>query len=167
MKKPVTSVLALIIIGSLVLFAQGCKDDHDHGTAAPQGTPGHDDHAARHIPKHGGVVAEFPGHRYAVEIIEDDTTSLVTAFVTDAHFEPVAVDAAEVRLNFTVEGTPKTYTLARSNPDDTPAAFTLTDAELAALICDGWQGDATASVEIGGRPNTAKLGKPSEHNHAH
>jgi len=162
MQKPISSVSALIIIGCLLLFAQGCKDDHDHGSAATQATNG-DNHAA----SHGRVVAEFPGHRYAFEIISVEATGLVTALITDAHFEPVPVDASEVQLNCIVEGTPKTYTLTRTNPDNTPATFTLTDAELVKLLIgDGWK-NATASVKIGGEPNTAKLSTPSEHNHAH
>ena len=131
-------------------------------------TSGHDAHAALHQSKHGGVIAEFPGHKYALEIIEDEATGLVTAFVTDAHFNPTEVDAQEVQLNFTVAGTPKTYTLTQTEQESgKPATFALTDAELAELICEGWQGDATASVTIGGVPHNAKLHPSGEHSHAH
>jgi len=146
-----------------VLLVQGC-DKHDHGDA-PAGRTAQDAHAALHKSKYNEVLAEFPGHKYALEVIhEKETTGLVTAFLTDAHFSPVAVDATEVRLNFAASGNPKTYTLSRSEPEEgKPATFTLTDMELATLLCEGWQGDANAVVAIGGTPHSAKLVKLSGH----
>ena len=163
------TIPAIITLCCTILLTQGCKDDHDHnhGTAPA----GQDAHAALHKPKYNEVLIEFPGHKYAMEVIHDETTGLVTAFLTDAHFEPVAVDAKEVRLNFVVDGKPKTYTLTRTEQETgKPATFTLTDKDLAVLTCDGWQGEASASVEVGGTPYKAKmvkLGGHDEHDHAH
>ena len=158
MKRTIFFSLALVAVCCLVLFVPGCpggdKSDKSAGTAVPSG----DAHAALHVSKHGGAVAEFPGHRYALEVISDEDTGLVTAYLTDAHFNPVNVDTQTVRLDFVVGGAPKTYTLTRiETTPGTPAAFTFTDATLTELICDGWQGEATASVEIGNAPHKAKL----------
>ena len=174
MKKTIFSTLALVAICALVLFTQGCGHGtgdhaHDHGTTSPN-TSRQDTHAALHQPKRGEVFAEFPGHKYAVEITDNEATGLVTLFLTDAHFDPVTVVATEVRLNFTINGSPKVFTLLRAEQQevDKPATFTLRDAELAALICDGWQGDATVAVEIGGVPFNAKLVRSSGgHGHVH
>jgi hypothetical protein len=154
-----TTLLALL--GTL-LIVQGCTKDHDHDHAA-----GTADAHPPHVAIYNEILVEFPGHKYSMEIIDEhETTGKVTAFITDAHFEPVAVDAQEVKLNFMVGGAPKTYTLARVLQEAGKSAeFTLTDMELAALCCEGWQGDATASVEIDGVPYNAKLVKLSEHDH--
>jgi len=151
------------LIFCLILFVQGCGHDHD-GTSS--GRPGEDAHAALHQPKYKETLVEFPGHKYAMEIIDDEETGLVTAFLTDAHFDPIEIDTKEVRLHFMVDGKPKTYTLTRAEQESgQPAAFTLLDKELATLNCEGWQGEATASVEIGGTPYSAKLVKFDGHIH--
>jgi len=146
----------------------GCGQGNRPDTA-PKGDAVQDAHAALHQTKYNEVLVEFPGHKYAMEIIDEkETTGLVTAFLTDAHFDSVAVDAQEVRLNFVVTGSPKTYILTRTEQEaGKPATFSLTDMELATQLCEGWQGDATASVEIGGTPFNAKLVKLSGHDHDH
>ena len=169
MKRTIHSALILVAIGCLLLLAQGCGQcgsTCDRASAPPE-TPKQDAHAALHKTKYNEVLVEFPGHKYAMEIIDEkETTGLVTAFLTNAHFEPIAVDAKEVRLNFVVDGNPKTYTLTRTEQEEgKPATFTLTDKELATLNCEGWQGEATATVEIDGTPYTAKMVKLGKHDH--
>ncbi|MCL2117990.1 MAG: hypothetical protein FWH27_06135 [Planctomycetaceae bacterium] len=158
---PRTSLLAL---AAVLLILHGCSGDgHDHAAETPA-------HAhPPHTPKYNEVLVEFPGHDYSMEIIDErETTGLVTAFLTDAHFEPTEVDARDVRLNFVVGGSPKTYTLSRIPQEaGKPATFTLTDMELATLLCEGWQGEATASVTIGGVPYNSKLVKLAGHDHDH
>lgn len=176
MKKTIFSALALVTVCCLVLFTQGCGHSHEHEqdhardrSMTSPNTAKPDAHAALHAPKQGGVFAEFPGHKYAVEIIGDETTGLVTALLTNAHFEPIAVNSTEIQLNFVVNGTPKTFVLAvrAEQEEGKPAAFTLTDKELATLVCDGWQGDAAASVAVGGTQYNAKLVKLSGQGHVH
>ena len=159
--KTIYFTLNFAAVCGLILLVQGCNQGHDHGPAS-SGT-GQDAHAALHQSKYNETVVEFPGHRYAMEIIDEkETTGLVTAFLTGAHFEPIEVDTKEVRLNFVADGQPKTFTLTRVEQEaGKPAMFTLTDMELATLNCEGWQGEATASVEVGGRPYSAKLVKLS------
>ena len=172
MKKTIHTTLALATICCMILLTIGCGDtcgptctDHDHGSASTGAVACDGDHN----PKYNEILVEFPGHQYAMEIIDEkETTGLVTAFLTDAHFEPVAVDTQEVRLNFIVDGSPKVFMLGRvEQPDGEPATFTLTSMELATLCCEGWQGDATASVEINGVPYNAKLVKLADCDHDH
>jgi len=172
-----TNLALLGLVGLLMIF-QGCDRDypdkgdpgHDHAAetsaTTPEGTPANVPHVHPN-PKYNEVLVVFPGHIYAMEIIDEkETTGLVTAFLTDAHFEPTAVVAQEVRLNFIVDGKPKAFTLTRTPQEaGQPATFTLTDMELATLICEGWQGEATAVVEIGGVPYNSKLVKLSAHDH--
>jgi len=149
MKHILKTNLVLLGLAGLLMIFQGCADHgHDHTAETSGGGHVHPDS------RYNEVLVVFPGHSYAMEIIDEkETTGLVTAFLTDAHFEPTTVDAQEVRLNFIVAGTPK--------------SFTLIDMELATLICEGWQGEATAVVEIGGVPYNSKLVKLSEHDHDH
>ena len=162
MKRIVCFTSVFIAAFCLFLFVQGCVQS---GHNLPAGRTAADDHAALHQTKYNNVLVEFPGHRYSMEIIDvPETPGLVTAFLTDAHFNPIAVDATEVSLKFIVGGAPKTFTLIRMEQEaGKPAAFVLTDMELATLIGGGWQGEAVALVEISGRPNNAKLVKLNGH----
>ena len=166
--KTIFTPLAFVAAICLMMLVQGCDQGHDHASNAGSQSSA-DAHAALHVTKYNEVLVEFPGHKYSMEIIDEaETTGQVTAFITDAHFDPVAVDTREVRLNFIVNGKPKTFTLARiEQKTGEPVTFTLTNMELATLICEGWQGDATAMVEISGTPYNAKLQKLSEHEHDH
>jgi len=167
MKNIIHITSVFVTVFCLILFVQGCNHNHSVHEQST-GTTADDAHAALHKPKYNNVLAEFPGHKYALEIIDDETTGLVTVFLTDAHFESIAIDATEVQLNFIIEGAPKVFTLIRTEQEaGKPATFTLTDPELAALICEGWQGNAIASVEISGKPNNAKLIKLGEQGGQH
>jgi uncharacterized protein YndB with AHSA1/START domain len=162
MKKTIFTTWACMTLCCAMI---GC-DSGGQNQATTSAGGGHD-HA--HQWKYNEVVVEFPGHKYALEIIDEkETTGLVTAFLTDAHCVPIEVDTEEVRLNFIVGGSPKTFTLSRiETKAGEPATFTLTDMELATLLCEGWQGDATASIAISGAPYNAKLVKIGEHDHTH
>ena len=129
-------------------------------------------HQALHRAKYNQVLVEFPGHKYSMEIIYGgEPGNQVVAFLTDAHFETVNVDADEVKLDFAVNEKPKTFILARVSQDGgQPAKYVLDDKELAGLIKDGWEVEATAHVQIGGTPYSAKLVDLSKHdypNHDH
>lgn len=167
-------VFVCAILGCLVVFT-GCNKPPTATTSdteKQETMSAEDAHAALHTPKYKEVVAEFPGHKYALEVInENEEEGLVAAFLTDAHFSPVDVDTQEVQLNFTADGAAKTFTLNRAEQDaGKPAKYTLQNKELSELICDGWKGDATASMEAGGNPFNAKmkkLSKKHDHNHGH
>ncbi len=131
-------------------------EGHDHGEKGDDKST-HTDHPEN--AKYKEVMVAFPGHKYSMEIIDEkETTGLVTAFLTNAHFEPVEVKADEVRLNFVIDGSPKSFILKRAPQESgKPATFTLTDKQLATLNCEGWQGKAIATVESNGVPFTSDL----------
>lgn len=169
------TIFTCVLLSCFAVFS-GCGEPQTNSTTdgGQQTADDHadHDHAALHKTKHEQVKVEFPGHKYAMEIInENEDEGLVAAFLTDAHFDPTEVDTQEVRLNFVVDGQPKAFVLPRVEQEaGQPAKYTLQDKELSELICDGWKGDATASIEVGGNPFNAKLVKLSKghgHNHDH
>lgn len=175
MNKTFYTSLAFVTLCCVTFLAQGCKDNHNHAPAQ-KNEGAQDTHASLHQPKQNGLFAEFPGHEYAMEIVvdEQEPTGLVTAFLTDAHFNPLKknVDAQEVRLNFVINGLSKPFTLTLVEQEaGKPAVFTLTDKELATLHHNGPYEGATATVEIGGVPYSAPLkqasGHDDHHGHAH
>ena len=125
-------------------------------------------------PKHDQVAAVFPGHRFALEVVvrpitetvndEERIVPTVFAFAADAHFEPIRVDAREIRLNFVVDRRPRSFILrpvttdprAERNPQP-QSIFESKDPDLARLISNGWQGNATATMVVGRVPFNARL----------
>ena len=131
-------------------------------------------------PKHNQVIAEFPGHRYSLEIAvkpvkemvngEERSIPTVFAYVSDAHFEPLLIEAKEIRLNFIVDRQPKSFVLlpakaeANAKKDTKPQSiFELKSPELAKLISDGWQETAQASMVVGKTPYTARMVKVKDY----
>lgn len=153
----------LLAVCALVVFT-GCQE-HAHqekGSAPEFVVQKSHQHDAEGFCKYKNVYGEFPGHKYAVEIVENEETGLVSAHFTDAHFEPTFVNASEIKLQFVIDGTPKAYVLARSEQEEgKPSIFTATDKDLAHLLSDGWKGEATANIEIDGSPFIAELKKIS------
>ena len=144
--------------------------DHDH-SSHDQGDRDQGGHDHASMMKYNQVVAEFPGHRHAMEIAENHDTGIVSAYLTDAHFNVTRVDTQEIKLHFVVHGSPKSFTLIRvPHEAGKPATFSSGNTELRELICQGWKGQATAHVEIDGRPNSAtlkKLDAPHDHGPEH
>lgn len=66
------------------------KDDHDHAHE-------HGDH--EHKAPHGGALAELGEHAAHVEIVIDEDSGKITAYILDAHAEnPLAADQRELAL---------------------------------------------------------------------
>jgi len=129
-------------------------------------------------PQYDQVAVVFPGHRFALEVAVkpvkktvdgvERTVPTVFAFVTDAHFDPIRVETQAIRLNFVVDRRPRSFVLlpvkvdprTENNPKP-QSIFELNDADLVKLISDGWQGNATATMQMQtGRnitPFTARL----------
>ena len=121
--------------------------------------------AEPNAPKHNQVIVEFPGHQYAMEIAvkpvketidgEERTVQTVFAYMSDTHFEPLKIDTQEIRLNFVVDKRPKNFVLIPVKVDPRPESnrkpqsiFELKDADLVKLIEGGWQGNATANMQV-------------------
>ncbi len=156
----------------LLAISLGCWTGCTQQTPKPADEHAGHDHGAEahgsHTPKHNQVLVEFPGHKYTMEITDDHDTGLVSAYLTDAEFENIDVDSKEVKLNFLVDGAPKSFVLTRAASESgKPVTFTSSDKDLEVLICDGWKGEATAVVEIAGSPNSAALKKLSGDDHSH
>jgi hypothetical protein len=134
-------------------------------------------------PKHNQVVVEFPGHKYSLEIAVKETKEMdggeernvqtVFAFMCDTHYEPVIVEAKDIRLNFVVDRKPKSFILPAIKADakvdpkagidlKKQSVFELKDPELIKLISEGWQGNPTATMTIGRTPFTARLMKAKD-----
>ena len=172
------NILSLVVVLTLIVLPIGCdKPTVDTNTEIVKKSDSNDDHAghehdahaALHKPKHNQIIAEFPGHKYAMEIVENGDS--VTAYLTDAHFAPIQLDVQEVKLDFIVDEKPASYTLKRTADESgKPATFTADDKELAELCCDGWHGEAMATFELAGAPYRTKLTKLNvvhDHDHAH
>ena len=116
-------------------------------------------------PWYNQVIVEFPGHQYSLEIAVkpvketidgvERTVQTVFAYVSDTHFEPIKIDTQEIRLNFVVDRRPRSFVLLPVKVDPRPESerkpqsiFELKDADLAKLIESGWQGNATANMQV-------------------
>ena len=116
-------------------------------------------------PWYNQVVVEFPGHSYLLEIAvkpvketidgEERMVQSVFAYAFDTHFEPLKIDTQEIRLNFVVDRRPQSFVLLpekidpRLERDRKPQSiFGLKDPDLVKLISEGWQGNATANMQV-------------------
>jgi hypothetical protein len=134
-------------------------DGHVHGGG----------HADLHQPIYNEVVAFFPGHTYALEITAKEESGEVLGYLTDPHFQPTKTDTQEILLTFRASNPQLSYTLKRkADEEGKPAIFTLTDSKLAETLCDGWEGEATASLKVNGKDFETRLEKRSaSHHHEH
>lgn len=157
---------------SFFLFLSGCAKkettgpapDHDHAASTQPPAAGahdHDEeefHSHDHGPK-GGILAILGAHQFHVEFIPDEETGSVTAYVYNDRFKPVALDSKELKLNIMLGGEPKQYALLvdHDGSDGKEAAFKITDADLAKLLKNGWEGKAQVSLNVKDAPHTGDL----------
>ena len=138
-----------------------CHDhDHDHGDHDHD----HDHEGHGHVhpdPTYKQFYAGFPGHKYAVEIVTNDENDVVTAYLTNAHYEPIAIKAEEIQLQYTQDSAPQSQTLAKSaeSKAEGPLVFTLEDGKLKSLLRGAEIPTITVLVEVDGVPFTAELKK--------
>ncbi|MDO4583211.1 MAG: hypothetical protein Q4D62_03810 [Planctomycetia bacterium] len=167
-------VLSLVVAGcekqpSAECGHEGCG--HDHGesvtSVAPDAiaatnpaTSEADAHAAAHVPPHKQFFAEFPGHKYALEVILDENSDNVTGLLGNAHFEPIAVAVETVDLQAMVDGTPKVFTLTKvATAEGEVLKYELADAALKTLLQSAEIKGVSAKFELEGTPFTAELKK--------
>jgi hypothetical protein len=137
----------------------GHDHDHDHGH----------DHAA-HGP-HEGHVLELGDEEYHAEWTYDDGSGKVTVYLLDHELkQPAPTGAETIAIKVKVGENEKEYLLEAVDrtAGDAPMAsqFELVDKTLGtALITTGT--DATLTVEIGGKPYTAKIEHDDHDGHHH
>ncbi len=114
---------------------------------------------------HHGTLVELGNEEYHAEVVHDEQS--VTVYILDASAtKAVAIDAAELTINLTHDGSPEQFKLAASPDEADPAGkssrFSLTDAELVGHLDD----DAAAPklmVTIDGTPFRGEI----KHDHDH
>jgi hypothetical protein len=142
-------------------------------TKTPAKTGGGHAHAHGHGEKgpHGGNAVELgKGHKYHVEMVDDDDAGSVSIYILDGELKKeVPIEAAEITLNVTVKGKPEFFKLAASGAKDGKASrFDSTDKRLFEIIEGEVDEKAKGrlSVTIGGEQMTAEF-KSFEHEHEH
>jgi hypothetical protein len=94
-----------LLLAAAALVACGEESPPASGTSSPPpaaGTPPataaapEEEHS--HDPKHGGVVLELGEHEGHLEIVHDETTGTLTAYVYDGNMKSVASEAPVVNL---------------------------------------------------------------------
>ncbi|MDO4570098.1 MAG: hypothetical protein Q4D38_06935 [Planctomycetia bacterium] len=129
--------------------------DHDAHDAASEA----DAHAALHISHYKQWVVNFPGHKYALEVTTQDADNIVRAYLTNAHFEPIAAGVESVEIRCVVSDAPQSFTLAKvETAAGESLRFELASDELKALL-RGESLNASAVVEIDGAPFSADFEK--------
>jgi hypothetical protein len=97
----------LLVIGAAALLGACGKESPTSGGKTPEkaptssgipvsGTPAAEEHG--HDAKHGGEVVELGEHEGHLEIVHEESTGTITAYVYDADMKPVAVEAPVINL---------------------------------------------------------------------
>ncbi|QEG41528.1 hypothetical protein [Roseimaritima ulvae] len=124
-------------------------DVHDHPSEGP----------------HHGTLVELGSEEYHAEVVHDEQS--VTIYILDASAtEPVAIDAADLTINLTHDGSPEQFKLV-ADPDEgdgegKSSRFTLADAELVKHLDDD-AAAPTLTVTIAGTPYRGQI----KHDHDH
>lgn len=183
--KPLFSCATLLLMLCLTVgcehrHQEGCGHDHgdcghDHDAVTSEGTAPvaadavvsensttteADAHAAAHVPPHKQFFAEFPGHKYALELILDENSDKVTVLLGNAHFEPLAMAVETVELQAMVENAPKVFTLTKGETADGEILkYELTDASLKTLLLETEGKGISVKFELDEAPFTTELKK--------
>lgn len=112
----------------------------------------------------GGLLAMLGSHQFHAEFIPDAETGDVLAIVYDKEFKPFQTETKELTLALKIGDEPKTFTLLvdHDGADGKPATFKITDADLAKILVQGWQGDARVMFTSGDAPASGNLA-PAQH----
>lgn len=112
-----TTVMALL---GLVVFASGCSQEGVTDAAPVQisGPPPDADHAGHNHgnehqgPHHGHVIELGRSHEYHAELVDDEATGTVTAYILDKDLKELAIDATSITMNLMIDDQSKTFELA-------------------------------------------------------
>lgn len=136
--------------------AEGEGHDHEHASKGP----------------HGGAIIELGTEAHHAELVHDESGGTVSVYILDAAATAaVPIDATEVVINLTHEGTAEQFELAASPDANDPAGsssrFVSSEAELGEEL-DHAHGEATLVVTIEGKQYRGALAHDHDHEgHAH
>lgn len=157
--------LSYCMLFSSVLWTAGCGGP-DQGSANSASSMTADEHNhPTEGPHHGGLI-ELGNEEYHAELVHDDATGNVTVFILDGVAkQAVPIDATELSINLSHEGTAEQFALT-ANPDvNDPAGkssrFSSNDAELAEEL--DHEGTAQLVVTIRGKQFRGKIVHHDDH----
>jgi len=160
----VSLVLSLAVTLALTFALNGCRDPNGTSNEKPaakqNGGHSHSTHGL-----HGGHLVELGDHEYHAEIVDDEKTGIVTVYIVDeSGKKQVPVDATEIVINLTQNGTPAQFKLPAVPEDDDPqdesSRFQLQDKTLVQELHNE-SAQPRLSVTISGTSYTGKI----EHHH--
>ncbi len=145
--------------------AQG--DEHGHDEHAEGGEHGHGEHGHPEEGPHDGSLIELGNEEYHAELVHDDAAKTVTIYLLDSAAKmAVPIEATELLVNLTHDGSAEQFSLAASplstDPSGKSSRFVSTDAELAEDL-DLEDVEAKLIVSIGGKQYRGAI----EHDHDH
>lgn len=168
-----TKKFAALVCFAFLPFAVGCggssadKADDTETSITMDGPPPEFDDVHDHPSEgpHHGTLVELGNEEYHAEVIHDEQS--VTIYILDASAtKSIAIDATELTINLTHDGSPQQFKLAASpdegDADGKSSRFTLADAELVAHLDD----DAAAPKLMVTIDGTAFRGE-IKHDHEH
>ncbi|MEZ6061248.1 MAG: hypothetical protein R3C19_12860 [Planctomycetaceae bacterium] len=162
--------MALILAAVSGIGCQQQEDFVDYGSApASESTAGGHSHPSEG-PHHGDLV-ELGDEEYHAEVVHDDEAETVTVFILDsAAKQQVAVDAADLKINVSHDGTPEQFALA-AEPDASDAEgkssrFVSSDSELAEHL-DQHDAEPKLVVMIGGKSYSGVIRHAHDHGDEH
>lgn len=167
--KTLTSLSFCMLIATL-LGTAGCgKSDQGSTKPVAPAAAGANAHPSEG-PHHGGLI-ELGNEEYHAELVHDDAAGNVTIYILDsAAKQSVPIDAAELKINLSLDGNAEQFSLAASPDANDPAGkasrFTSTDAELAEEL--DHEGAAQLVVTINGKQFRGEIvhdDDHEEHNH--
>ena len=163
---------------AMSFFIAGCNSGNDTASdTAPadhdaEGTESHDaeaGHSHSSVGPHGGSIVELGGAYHAEVVHGDDGT--VTVYVLDGNAAAnSAIDAGEMTINISHEGTPEQFTLAASpeagDAEGKSSRFVSTDAELGAHL-DEEGATARLVVMVDGTSYSGAISHTHDHADGH
>ncbi len=163
------STYGVALAGCGQSFCDGGDCGHDHGAVTQQVQAPQYMHPTEG-PHHGDLV-ELGDEEFHAEIVHDDATGTVTAYVLDSSATlAVPITATEIFVNLSHDGHAEQFRLAANpQPSDPPgnsSMFTSTDAELAEDL-DNEDAKAQLVVKIGGKPYRGAIQHGHDHDEGH
>lgn len=169
--KSISNLVGVFALSALVLCFTGCNDDASSPSnvesSPPPETTGHDhpDHGP-----HGGDLIELGNESYHAELVHGDGDELSIYILDGAAKATVPIDATELVVNVSHDGTPEQFKLAAAPAEGDPAGkssrFVANDAELSEHVHEEGA-KAKLVVVIDGKQFTGEIAHDHDHDHGH